>query len=363
MQNLILKIFIDIGHPAHVHYFRNSIKILKEKGHRFCITARDKDVTIQLMNEYEIDFFNRGKGGQNLFSKLWYGIKTNWFLFNLAISFKPDMFLSFASPYAAQVAKLMGKPHIAFTDTEHATLGNLAFIPFSHSIITPEVFQKNLGIKHIRFNGFMELAYLNKNYFNPTFDVLKKLNLSRNDKYVVIRLVAWTASHDIGHQGFSHNSLIKLIQVISKYAKVRITTEGEMHEDLQPYAMSSIKPSNMHHVLANAALFIGEGATMASECAVLGTPCIYVNTLSAGTIEEQEGHNLLVRLLDMDAIIKKAENILQNNSSKKEQMIRCTEYLENKINVTEFINWMITHFPASTNMMKNNPNYQDRFKV
>ena len=34
-----------------------------------------------------------------------------------------------------------------------------------------------------------------------------------------------------------------------------------------------------------------------------------------------------------------------------------------KINVTEFINWMITHFPASTNMMKNNPNYQDRFKV
>ena len=57
MENLILKIFIDIGHPAHVHYFRNSIKILKEKGHRFCITARDKDVTIQLMNEYEIDFF------------------------------------------------------------------------------------------------------------------------------------------------------------------------------------------------------------------------------------------------------------------------------------------------------------------
>ena len=358
-----MRIFIDIGHPAHVHYFRNSINILKREGHHFCITARDKDVTIQLMNEYEIDFFNRGKGGQNLFSKLWYGIKTNWFLFNLANAFKPDLFLSFASPYAAQVSKMIGKPHIAFTDTEHATLGNLGFIPFSHSIITPEVFQKNLGIKHIRFNGFMELAYLNKNYFKPTFDVLKKLNLSRNDKYVVIRLVAWTASHDIGHQGFSHNSLIKLIQVISKYAKVRITTEGEMHEDLQPYAMSSIKPSNMHHVLANAALFIGEGATMASECAVLGTPCIYVNTLSAGTIEEQEGHNLLVRLLDMDAIIKKAENILQNNSSKKEQMIRCTKYLENKINVTEFINWMITHFPASTNMMKNNPNYQDRFKV
>ena len=35
-------------------------------------------------------------------------------------------------------------------------------------------------------------------------------------------------------------------------------------------------------------LFIGEGATMASECAVMGTPSIYINSLTAGTLEDQE---------------------------------------------------------------------------
>ncbi len=35
-------------------------------------------------------------------------------------------------------------------------------------------------------------------------------------------------------------------------------------------------------LLAYATLFIGEGATMASECAVLGTPAIYVNSLQLG---------------------------------------------------------------------------------
>ena len=35
----------------------------------------------------------------------------------------------------------------------------------------------------------------------------------------------------------------------------------------------------MHNALKYASLFVGEGATMASECAILGTPAIYVNSL------------------------------------------------------------------------------------
>ena len=361
MKNERMRIFIDIGHPAHVHYFRNTIQILKKQGHKFCITARDKDVTLQLMHAYQIEFINRGKGGQNLWGKLWYGIKTNWLLFHIAKNFRPDIFLSFASPYAAQVSKLMGKPHIAFTDTEHAKLGNLAFLPFTHSVITPEAFQKNFGEKHIKFNGFMELAYLSKKYFQAKSDVLKQLSLDTNDKYVIIRLVSWSASHDIGHKGFTHSALLRLIHNIKKYAEVRITAEGEIPPDLQQYVMPSVHPSDMHHVLANATLFIGEGATMASECAVLGTPCIYVNTLSCGYIEEQEEHNLLVRLLDIDVIISETERILQNNAAKKEQIMRARQYLKNKIDVTEFINWLISRYPKSINTLRNNPNYQNRF--
>ena len=41
-----LKIFVDIGHPAHVHYFRNFIKLMQDKGHEFFVSARDKEVSL-----------------------------------------------------------------------------------------------------------------------------------------------------------------------------------------------------------------------------------------------------------------------------------------------------------------------------
>jgi hypothetical protein len=38
----LLKILIDIGHPAHVHFFRNAIRVLEGRGHDVKVTARDK---------------------------------------------------------------------------------------------------------------------------------------------------------------------------------------------------------------------------------------------------------------------------------------------------------------------------------
>ena len=57
---------------------------------------------------------------------------------------------------------------------------------------------------------------------------------------------------------------------------------------LKQYQLS-INPIEIHDVLSFADLFIGEGATMASESAIMGTPSIYVNSLTAGTtLEDQE---------------------------------------------------------------------------
>ena len=36
-----MKIFLDIGHPAHVHYFKNFIMEIKNEGHKVLITARN----------------------------------------------------------------------------------------------------------------------------------------------------------------------------------------------------------------------------------------------------------------------------------------------------------------------------------
>ena len=49
----------------------------------------------------------------------------------------------------------------------------------------------------------------------------------------------------------------------------------------------------MHDALAHCSLFISEGATMVSECAMLGVPSIYINSLTAGTIEKQKEKGLI----------------------------------------------------------------------
>ena len=53
------------------------------------------------------------------------------------------------------------------------------------------------------------------------------------------------------------------------------------------------KEFNFNRPVYQLDLYIGEGATMASECAMLGTPAMYINTLGAGTLEEQEKYGLI----------------------------------------------------------------------
>ncbi len=155
-----MKILIDIGHPAHVHYFKNFIRIMEEKGHSISISARDKEVTFDLLNYYKLPYFNRGKGRKGLSGKLFYIIEGDLRLLKFARSLKPDLFLSFGSPYAAHVAWLMRKPHIAFDDTDHSFFEHFISMPFTKTILTPAVFQKDFGKKQLRFDGFTSFCFL-----------------------------------------------------------------------------------------------------------------------------------------------------------------------------------------------------------
>jgi len=43
----VMKILIDMGHPAHVHSFRNAIREPEKQGHQVKVTVRDKDVALR----------------------------------------------------------------------------------------------------------------------------------------------------------------------------------------------------------------------------------------------------------------------------------------------------------------------------
>lgn len=47
--------FLDIGHPAQVHLFKNFYRVLREEGHGVVVYARDKDCTLKLLRAEGID--------------------------------------------------------------------------------------------------------------------------------------------------------------------------------------------------------------------------------------------------------------------------------------------------------------------
>ena len=357
-----MKILIDIGHPAHVHYFKNFIRIMEEKGHSISISARDKEVTFDLLNYYKLPYFNRGKGRKGLSGKLFYIIEGDLRLLKFARSLKPDLFLSFGSPYAAHVAWLMRKPHIAFDDTDHSFFEHFISMPFTKTILTPAVFQKDFGKKQLRFDGFMELCALYPGRFKEqpenTAEILKG---AVNNKYVILRFVSWQASHDIGLQGLSLEDKYLLVEKLSAYAKVIISSEEALPDDLKKYAYKT-HPALMHDVLNGASLIVSESLTMAAEAAFLGTPSVCISTALAGTLDEEVRLGLIELFRTSDGIIQRSLEIVKDPQYKEKFKAKSKEIIKNKIDVTAFMVWFIENYSESFDIMKKNPNYQLTFK-
>lgn len=356
-----MKILIDIGHPAHVHYFKNLIRIMGSGGHRFLIVARDKEVSLELLRKYNIDFISRGKGSKSLIGKIFYALKADAFILNEARKWKPDILVSFGSPYAAHVSRLIKKPHLALTDTEHAKLGILAFAAFTDVIITPDCFLKSFESKQVRFKGYFELCYLLPKYFAPNKSIKKELGIDENEKVVLFRFVSWGASHDIGQSGIPEKEKRKLIELfLSKDYRVLISSEGIMSEDMESYRIK-ISPDKIHDVLNAVDIFIGESGTMATEAAILGTPSVYVNSLNAGVFKDEVKYGLLYVFNNANGLIPEIEKLIAAADLKKIHRQRREKMLADKIDVTAFLTWLIENYPSSVNIIKGNPDYQFNF--
>lgn len=278
-------------------------------------------------------------------------------------SFKPDILIGFGSIRAAHASFLLKKPCINFEDTEHSTEQILLYLPFVDAVCTPSCYTKSLGKKHIRFNGYMELASLYPNRFTPNPAVLSELGFNADDLYIVVRFVSWQASHDFGQHGIKDK--IGLVKALERYGHILITSEGELPEELKQYKIR-VSPEKLHDLLYYATLYVGEGATTASECAMLGTHAIYVNTLSAGTlIEEDEEYNLISdfsrRVCTDETVLDEAVKLLQNKAIKVEGKMKGARIIKEKCDVTAFMIWFIENFPQSFTKMKEHPKFCDYF--
>ncbi|MEN6379633.1 MAG: DUF354 domain-containing protein [Methanofastidiosum sp.] len=340
------KILFDIGHPADVHFFKNLVWEMEKRGHEILITARKKESTFQLLDYYGFDFIDIGINKKGLFKKAIGLAQTDYKLYRISKKLKPDVLVGFASPYITHVAKMIGKKSILFNDTEHAKLNNRLSIPYSDYFLTPSSFMGDYGEKHIKFNGYKELAYLHPNWFKEEKNVLKELDIGKKEHFSLVRVVSWEASHDVGYKGISKKELSKLINILEEHGRVLLSSEAN-DNSFEDYQIK-VHPAKIHTLMNHSSVYVGEGATMATEAAVLGKPSIYISPLvgTMGNFIELENYGLLFSYKTIQESFTKIQDILSSDY-KKEWEQKKQKLLQEKIDVTSF---MIDFFEKEFNM-------------
>ena len=336
-----MKILIDITHPAHLHFFRNAVSMLKNQGHEIKLTGREKDLLGELAEQFglEIEKFGIFKPGlPNLALELIYRW---WHLFRISRKWKPDIMLSIAGTYTGFVGWVTRTPVHIFYDTENATISNLLAYPFATCIHVPECYNKKIRWPHKRYAGYHELVYLHPKYFTPDPSVLDELGVRPGEKYVLMRFIGWGAAHDVGHKGLSLEMKRKAVSEFSKHAKVFITSEAPLPKDLEQYRIP-ISVVRIHDAIAFASLLYGESATMASEAAILGTPAIFLDNEGRGYTEEQEKKygcvfNFSESLNDQKLSVEKGIELLKFYCDKKIWAEKTKKLLIEKIDVNKYI--------------------------
>jgi predicted glycosyltransferase len=346
-----MRILIEIGHPAHVHFFRHPINSWKSEGHDLLVVSRDKEMTNHLLKAYAIDSICASKAGHGAVSLFKEMLIRDLKLWQLARRFKPDILTSIGGTWISQVSKLIRKPAIVFYDTENASLSNAITYPLVAALCTPKCYQNEtkLGVRHLRYPGYHELAYLHPNRFQPDLEVLSAFGLGPSNRYFIVRFVSWGASHDLHQKGMSFQNKKNLIDMLSNHGRVFITSEGFLPYQLKKYS-SPIPAEHIHHAMGYATMVIGESATMASEAAALGVPAIYISDISRGYILEQEkDYGLVYHFMNKqtDEAFMKIRELLRRSNVRDEWKEKRKRMLNDSIDVTSFVVDVVANYPES----------------
>lgn len=334
-----MRILIEVTHPAHVHFYRNPINILKERGHKILITSRNKDCTLELLDRYGISHHciseqNSGSAA-GMARELIY---RNSALLRIASKFKPAILTGIGGISAAQVGLVLRTPSVIFYDTETARLQNLMTYPFSTRIVVPKCYKGKLPArKAVRYRGYHELSYLHPNYFTPRQDIALENGLAPKGDTFLLRIVSWKASHDIGLKGWSLEVLDAVVEHLREHGSVIISAEGKLPEHLEPLRYTG-DSSEIHHLIAYCRACIGESATMASEAVTLGVPAVYAATESRGYIDEQASRYQMVRIapaVNPDAILTAINEMLTIPVTEVKRRHRLL--LEDTVDVAELV--------------------------
>jgi len=335
-----MNILIFVNTPAQVHEFKYVARTLETKGHRIMILARDYECTLDLLDAYGLRYEIYGKAQRRGYRRALELIPYVRKAHRLAGDFKPGILVG-TGIIAAYTSILFRKPCIVFTDTETPSLEQLLFKPFVKAIYTPSCFRKDLGRKHIRYNGFKELAYLHPDYFQPDASIYNLLGINNGEPYVILRLNPLDAFHDVGIGGFSSEDKLTLVQALEPYARVFISSDTRPEPGMEKYAIG-IPAHRIHDAEYYAQLLVTDAGTMLTEAAILGTPGIHCSGFVAkrclgNLVELDEKYQLIFNYSDPNQAIAKAVELIKQPDLKQQWQEKRQALLADKIDVLKFM--------------------------
>lgn len=346
------RILIDVGHPAHVHLFKNLARNYIDHGDLVLFTVRPKELEKYLLENEHLPYVEIGNNGKSILSKIWGLFSKNYRLYKIVRKFSPDIIVSHGSFYAAQVGWLLRIPSITLEDT-----GNreqvLLYQFFTNLILSPQALGKRFSKSHIFYNGLHEFTYIKRN------GEKRSLPVDASDRLILVRFVSWNASHDISGGGLNHDQKIELIDFLKTFGNIYISSESELPDELLDYKLKS-DPGVFHETLMKSSLIISDGSTTAIEGCLSGVPALYTGNCTPGVIKYLIEKGLLVAANDLVNIRSLLPGLRANDYSGKLRLKRDELYYES-VDLTKLLVWIIDQYPESLKVLKEQPDFQKNF--
>ena len=135
-----MRILIDIGHPAHVHYYRNLAKELEFRGHKITWTVKDKSVAKKLLDCYGFKYITLPAKTDGLIAKTLKQVQYDFKLLNICRKEKIDLAIG-TSVTIAHISRISKVKSIVFDDDDDDVQPFVTRYvnPYADTLISPDV--------------------------------------------------------------------------------------------------------------------------------------------------------------------------------------------------------------------------------
>lgn len=327
----------DIVHPAHVHFYRHLHAKLVGEGHECRVLARDKDVTLALLDEVGIPYETHGRPEQGRVRQAVELGRRDLRLVRIGRDLKPDFVLA-RNPAGMHAARLLGA--VGVFDTDDGLAGGPVFklaAPAARVITTPECLDGDFGAKHIRYPGYKALAFVHPNHFTPDPGVREALGVG-DDPFAILRLTAMDSAHDRDQQGVPRDVVQGVITRLQQDMRVFVSTERSAPDEWRDLAFP-IAPNRMLDAMAEASIVVGDSGSMVGEAAMLGTPAVFVGSFARRRtylvdLEQSWGLTRVFEPEEAGDVIVAIDEILATPAA--EFQARRARMLEHSVDVSEW---------------------------